>query len=470
MLTTGAAAAGARSAVADPVPAARPNVFTTSITVNTSGPHQGFIDSHAIGLSFESGALNSGKFDKAGNLPQLMRNLGTPVMRFGGNSVDQTYAGLPMYAGISASALAGLVRLAKATGWTVLYSENLGHYDEATVKADAKAVAKALGPRLAALACGNEPNLYSGNGNRPVNYSFSQYLTEEDRCLSVLRTAAPRTPLEGGDISATSNWLAPFAAQEKGTLGMFGGHYYPMSCGLNGMTPAQWDTALLSPATTGKEVSVFNTAAAAAKAAKAPLWMTETNNACTGGAPGASNTYASALWAIDYILTGAEHGVSAMSFHTWPDSAHCWGYTPVCQTGTSQYAAQPVYYGMLFTHLLGSGQLLPVTLATSLANQNVTAFALKPFTGTGLRVIVENLGSNATNVALRVGGNPAMATILHLTGPSAGLLGKSGVKIQGASIATNGTFKAGAADIARCSAGICPVLVRPRTAVLVTIS
>jgi hypothetical protein len=242
-----------------------------------------------------------------------------------------------------------------------------------------------------------------------------------------------------------------------------------MGCGLNGMTPAQWVTALLSSATRGKENAIFSTARNDAKIAKTPLWMTETNNACVSGARDASNTYAATLWVVDYILRGAEHGVSAMSFHTAPDNIYCWGYSPLCQTGTNQYAAQPVYYGMLFTHLLGSGQLLPVTVSTSRANQNVTAFALKPFTGTGLRVLVENMGSNASKVTLRVGGNPAKATVLHLTGPAAGLLGKSGVKIQGATVAKNGTFKAGPPDIVRCSSGHCQVLVQPRTAVLVTI-
>src|SRR5271165_543099 len=125
----------------------------TAVTVNAARRPIGAITDHYVGLSFESGTLNSGDFDSTGNLPQLMKNLGTSIMRFGGLTVDG-----PTYQGISPQALAGLVRLANATGWTVLYSENLGNYNGPAVSNDAQAVATALGPRLAAIACGNEPD------------------------------------------------------------------------------------------------------------------------------------------------------------------------------------------------------------------------------------------------------------------------------------------------------------------------
>ena len=95
-----------------------PEFHSTTITVNTSGKIIGEINNQYIGLSFESDTLNSGEFDNVGNLAQLLRNLGNSVMRFGGNSVDKSFQG------ITSGALAGLVRLAKASGWTVLYSED----------------------------------------------------------------------------------------------------------------------------------------------------------------------------------------------------------------------------------------------------------------------------------------------------------------------------------------------------------
>ena len=83
-----------------------------------------------IGLSIESEALNSGKITSAGDLVRLLRNLGTSVLRFGGNSGDTSFTG------ISPSGLRNLVATADASGWSVLYTENEGEYDPARANRD----------------------------------------------------------------------------------------------------------------------------------------------------------------------------------------------------------------------------------------------------------------------------------------------------------------------------------------------
>jgi hypothetical protein len=437
-----------------------PEVYQTTVTVNTSGKSTGEISNRYIGLSFESGTLNSGKFDHVGDLAQLLRNLGNSVMRFGGNSVDASFQG------ITPSALAGLVRLVKASGWTVLYSENLGEFNAARVTADARAVSAALGSGLSAFACGNEPDAYHHNGIRTSTYTGSDYLGEAATCFEAIRAGAPNAPLEGPDDAGAPYWLAEYAAKEAGTVSWFGQHYYPLGCGLHGKSPAQLASTLLSPALTGKEIATLTRAAADARTADAQLWMTETNTACGGGAQGLSDSYAAALWVIDYLLTGAEHGVHGMNFHGGLGTS-CQGYTPLCQVGTNEYVGQPIYYGMLFTHLLGAGHLLPVAVSTSSSVGNVTAFALKPLTGGSLRLIVENLSQYRTDVALRVSGNPGTATVLHMTGPS--LLATSGVEIQGERVGANGSFKPDKPNTVNCTSGSCPVTIAPYTAVLVTV-
>lgn len=139
--------------------------------------------------------------------------------------------------------------------------------------------------------------------------------------------------------------------------------------------------------------------------------MSETNSACGGGAAGLSDSYATALWVVDYMLTGAEHGVDGMNFHGSLGMS-CTGYTPLCQVGTNEYAAQPIYYGMLLTH--------------------------KPLTGKGLRLIIENLSQYHSATTIKVAGHAGRATVLPMTGPS--LLATSGVQIQGASVGATGTI------------------------------
>jgi hypothetical protein len=455
---TTALAANADGAAASP---AMPHVYQTTITVNTSGKVAGGINSHYVGLSFESGSLNGDQFDNVGDLAQLLRNLGSSVLRFGGNSVDKSYAG------ISTSALAGLVRLVRASGWSVLYSENLGHYDAATVTADAKAVAAALGTHLNALACGNEPDLYHSNGLRPASYTFAEYLAQANACLKAIRAGAPKAPLEGADIAGSKTWSASYASAEAGTISWFGEHLYPLGCGGTRGTPQQVATQLLSPATTAKEVTEFGWASADAKVAHANLRMSETNTACDGGVAGVSDAYASALWVVDYLLTGAEHGVDGMNFHGGLGTG-CTGYTPLCRTGASEYAAQPIYYGMVFTHMLGSGHLLPVGVSANSSAANIAAFALKPLTGKGLRLIIENLSQSHSATTIKVTGHAGRATVLQMTGPS--LLATSGVQIQNASVAANGTITPGAPKTITCTKSGCSLTVNPYSAVLLTLS
>jgi hypothetical protein len=435
--------------------------------VNASAKAVGAINGHYVGLSFESGTLNTGQFDNVGNLAQLLRNLGSSVMRFGGLTVDR-----PSFTGITPSALAGLVRLAKASNWTVLYSENLGNYNAAAVTADAKAVAAALGPRLSGIACGNEPDAFATDSWRLSPYTAADYLQDAAACLAAVRAGAPNAPLEGADLTGAPTWLASYAEQESGQLASVGQHIYPAGCVDNyaGESAREAAGKLLSPATFAKEVSILKWAAADAKIAKAPLLISEANSICSGGLAGVSNSFASALWAIDFLLTAAENGVSGVNFHGGLNFVGgCFFYSPLCQVAGKrhEYAARPMYYGMLFTHLLGTGNLLPVTMTTRPRNDDVKAFALKPATGGGLRVLMENMTYLPANVTLSVASSTRSVRVLHLTAP--GLTATSGVRIQGAAIGTNGTIKPGAPTIIKCSSGKCQLPITPYTAVLVTI-
>ena len=62
-----------------------PVSYTAAVTVDTTSKVSGDLGAHYIGLSIESRALNSGKISSSGDLVRLLRNLGSSVLRFGGN-------------------------------------------------------------------------------------------------------------------------------------------------------------------------------------------------------------------------------------------------------------------------------------------------------------------------------------------------------------------------------------------------
>jgi hypothetical protein len=438
-----------------------PSTYTTTISVNPSGKVTGAISDQLIGLSVESSTLNNGyRYDDVGNLAQLLRNLGSSVFRFGGNTADTSYTD------DTPRILAGIDRLAKASGWSVIWTENLAEFNAARVTADARALTATLGSKLFAIACGNEPDMFVYGGTRPESYTADDYLAQEAACFQAIRQGAAHAPLAGPDTAWNPAWLAAFAAREAGQVAALDQHYYPLGCAQPGDNPTTLAAYLLSPALARTEAAHFNVFAAAARTARAPLMITETNSACDGGVHGLSNAYASALWAVDYLLTGAEHGVHGMNFHGGLNTL-CAGYTVLCQVGISTYSPQPIYYGMLFTHLFRTGAFLPVKVSMSARAGNIAAFADKPSQPGSIRVMVENLSEYQARATLRLGAYRGAVSVLHLTGPS--LLATSGVEIQGATVAANGSLTPGKPDVVQCGSDGCAIPIAPYSAVLVTL-
>jgi hypothetical protein len=118
--------------------------------------------------------------------------------------------------------------------------------------------------------------------------------------------------------------------------------------------------------------------------------------------------------------------------------------------------------------MLGSGRLLPVTVSASSPAANIVAFALKPLTGKGLRLIIENLSPHYSATTIKVTGYPGPATVLHMNGPS--LLATSGVQIQGGSVGANGKITPHKPNSISCAESGCLLTVSSYSAALITLS
>jgi hypothetical protein len=455
------AGGGAARAAAPASPASLAAAPKATVAVDISGPAIGQVVQHFIGLSTESSALRlrAPQFKNTGNLARLLANLGGGVLRFGGESADNRH-----FTGTRPATLRGLASLVRAAGWSVIYTENLGHFNAARVRADARNVVRALGSNLFAFACGNEPDEFVSMRLRPPDWTAGDYLTEVHACYRAIRSVAPRAPLAGPDGNYHRTLLASFATRDASTIARFTAHFYPLGCrGLHG-TAASLAADMLSAKTATAEAARFDIYAGVAALAGRPLVIAETSNFCHGGLPQVSNSFASALWVIDYLLTGAEHRVHAMNLSTG-FSAACATYTVLCLDGDNDYDAQPVYYGLLLTRMLGTGRLVPVSIRQA-PRQHITAFALRTGGG-GLRLMVENMHRAAAAVTLHVGSYRGAATAARLRAPA--LLATSGVTIQGSRVAADGSFSPGPRDTLRCGAAGCPLTMPGYSAALVTV-
>src|SRR5271165_6506090 len=137
-----------------------------------------------LGLSFEVSSLGQiARYGDVGDFAALLRSLGSGVLRFGGVSADTRVAWtdpktpLAPWASspLQASELRGLRNLASKSGWRILLTIGLAHYDPRAAAREALAARRALGGWLVGIELGNEPDAYARHDLRSSPWTFSAY-------------------------------------------------------------------------------------------------------------------------------------------------------------------------------------------------------------------------------------------------------------------------------------------------------
>jgi hypothetical protein len=130
-----------------------------------------------LGLSFEAAALGQlAQYARHGNLVGLLRSLGPGMLRFGGITADENVAWTdastprPAWASsaIGPAQLRAIGVLARRSGWRVLLTVGLAHYEPSAAAREVATAHRELGPYLAAVEIGNEPNAYGSHGLREL--------------------------------------------------------------------------------------------------------------------------------------------------------------------------------------------------------------------------------------------------------------------------------------------------------------
>ena len=351
-----------------------------SIDVGHPGPT---VPGDFIGLSFEPRNLPTlAALARRGNLVELLRALGPGLLRFGGVSGDKQTAWVGERArraswatyAIGASDLRGLAELASRAGWRVLLSVNLGHYDPAAAAQEISAARRALGGELAAVAIGNEPDAYVPQRLRSPPWDYRAYRAQADAYLAAIRSVAPGIRVAAPDASSgvpPLRWVGEEAA--SGHPALLTDHFYPSSsCGYK---PVVSD--LLSPVTRRIGASMVERLAAISRAAHTPLRVDETNSISCHGQPGVSNSFASSLWALDYLSRAMRAGLGGVNLHDL--ILQPLSYSPIAGTRAQVAAgalnAEPVFYALLVARQLEGGRFLPIGV-TPAANSLSASAAL----------------------------------------------------------------------------------------------
>ena len=136
-----------------------------------------------------------------------------------------------------------------------------------------------------------------------------------------------------------------------------------------------------------------------------------------GGKRGVSDTFASALWALDSLFEFARIGVSGVNFHMFPGASYIL-FSFRRPNGRWVATVQPEYYGLLlFAEATPPGSRL--LRAVTRGGPTVRAWATRGARGT-IRVVLINDDLHKRHVFLVHDSAPAgPATVIRLTAPHA---------------------------------------------------
>jgi hypothetical protein len=424
-----------------------------TVTVGIDRTHLGpTVPPDFLGLSFEMSSLpQMARYADRGDLVTLLRSLGPGVLRFGGVSADTRIAwtdnrtARPAWASgvVDVEDFRQLARLAAASGWRVVFTLGLVHFEPQAAAREAVAVKAALGPWLEAFELGNEPNAYALHSMRAEPWSFAQYSEQISEYRASIEAAAPGIPLWGPDVSGSSAYetWGPGEVVDQHPA-MLTGHHYPLGCE---QKPAPSITRLLSQPIRAREIASVRRYVSISQSGGLPFRLDETNSVSCGGTAGISDTFASALWAAGFLPQVMSLGAAGVNLHG--NVSRCTGYSPICAPGpeelaTGELVAQPIWYALLMMKGLVGDRPLATSVVRAPKSVNAQVAALIAADGR-LDFVVTNdepLGRRSSLVHLQVGAGYVGASTLALSGGSLAAL--SGTALGGAEVAPDGSWQA----------------------------
>lgn len=407
------------------------------VTVDTAAVGRA-VPAGFLGLSLEYPSLETYAGRNARALDPLfariIRSLSpgqSPVIRIGGDSTDHTWWPVPKLRrppGVSHTLTDNWIAAAKAladtAGAKLIPGINLEAGSPSIARTEARTLINGIGARsIAALELGNEPELYRSFGwyrapngrrvpGRQPRYNFPAFTREFSRFANAL----PRIVRLAGPAVGGQEWIThvPQFVAHQPRLGLVTIHRYPFKrCGLPAASQLRPTIANLLSSTSSNALAAGMTRYVdAAHARGLKLRVDELNSVACGGQPGVSNSFASALWALDATFQLVRLGVDGVNVHTFPNG----DYAPFELTHDANgwhALAQPEYYGLLmFARAAPRGsRLLPLSGG---AAGRLAAWATRGPDGRVRVILINDATARARMVTVRVRGRPGAATLQRL--------------------------------------------------------
>ena len=357
----------------------------------------------------------------------LTTNMNGPlVLRIGGESTDLTGPATP-------ATVEPFVELAQQVNVDFILGVNLGSNNLGLAEEQAATFTSTVpSSALMALEIGNEPDGYATNGYRPSTYNYADYLPQFQQWSEGV-TASSKSPVQiAGPVFGGDEWIVyaqPDVADSILKAGTITQHMYPGCYSATNPLPSDF---LLQPSSSTVRLYYLQPYAAGTHKVNSIFRLDEINSICNGGQPGVSDSFSSALWAIDIMFEDANAGIDGVNWNTDSDGGpydlfkfNIWNNGQKTIYGLD--TVRPLYYGLLFfSQAAGKGaQLLPTSTLTDL---NIKVWASKDSTGEVHLVIINKEQSAGGDVQLTLPGYSA-GSVVRLT--ASNYLATTGVTIAG---------------------------------------
>lgn len=451
------------------------------VTLTVDARSHGYlIPGDFAGIGFETWAELPNHNGVSGNLfsptntqlVTLFTNTGIRNLRLGGGTVDGPHPAIPSRADID-----NVFGFARAAGIKVIYSLPLLDAKAADAADTAQYIWKHYRPYLDCFSIGNEPNEppYSRARVGAIT-NYAEFLAAWRTFAAAVTNAVPDAKFTGPELGGWGEWLTQFARDEKdsGRVVLITHHEYfggrpfinhgkdemPVATAIDNMLSRYW--------VTNKYPEVYQKTSMRIKPMGLPSRMTEANDYLRG-VTNASDAFASALWALDYMHWWAAHGLAGVNFHN-----NQWLKTDTfyLDVATGEYRINPKAYGIRAFNLGSHGWAESVAVNNT-ADLNLTAYAVGD--GTNLYVTIINkehgAGARAASVTIAPDGfSLRNAEAIFLTAPNNDAGATNGITLGGALITNHSAWRGQWMALPSVTNGQCNLIVPATSAVVVKLS
>jgi len=397
------------------------------------------------GLSFETETLLPDKtgshyFSEANHaLAETVRNLGVKSLRIGGNTADRPTLQFP-----DTKDADNLFAFAKTTSAHVIFTLRLRQGGPEEAAPIAKYLIQRYGSQITCFEIGNEPNVYLK--------SFPAYGAELKRYMEAFDGFSAGSGVHfcgPGTTPSKTEWARDFADSfaHSDHIQYVTEHAYPGDSGRKVSDAAVGISAMLSKAWVTSYGRFYESFALAAQSDQLQFRIDETNSYFNGGARDVSNTFASALWGLDYMHWWASHDAAGINFHTGEhvaagdENTQC--FYAVFLRSQGGYAIQPLGYAMKAFEVGGHGRVVPLHMRSTADPLNMTAYAvINDAHELYVTLINKEEAANAKDAAVTIA-VPAkyrQLSWMRMEDRNGGIPAKSGVTLGGVAIQKNGVW------------------------------